>query len=243
MTEEKKRIAFIGDVHLDLDDLEVAPFGKLLLRLSESCDALVLMGDLFNLWIGQRGLQQTHQLEVAKVLREIRRRGVDVHYIEGNRDYRIGQAFGGDLFDTSSDAGLAARVASRSIWAIHGDLANLDDRRYRSWRRLSRSTPFWACFNLLPTRLRMRFAAGVEARMRRTNLAFKRDFPQEMIGDYAEQFVARGHDAVVLGHFHIEKHWRLAGGAEVFVLPEWKASRRHLLADADGIRFVDSDAT
>jgi UDP-2,3-diacylglucosamine hydrolase len=240
VNEEKTRVAFIGDVHLDLGDAEVGHLGSLLSRLSDTCDSLVLMGDLFNLWIGQRELQQEHHREIAGILREIRDRGVELHYVEGNRDYRVGREFAGDLFDTAGDAGLVQRVSGRSLWAIHGDLANTRDKHYRRWRRLSRSKPFWVCFNLLPARLRARVAAMLETRMRGTNLAFKRDFPQAMVGAYAARFGARGYDAVVLGHFHIEKRWTLDDGTEVFVLPEWKGSRRHLIAEADGIRFVDS---
>ena len=240
MTVERSRVAFIGDVHLDLGDAAVEPFTRTLHRLSETCDSVVLMGDLFNLWIGQPELQAAHQHKVADALRTIRGRGVAVHYIEGNRDYGIGRAFQGDLFDTAGDEGLEQRVAGRLLWAIHGDLANRADRRYRAWRWLSRSGPFWHCFNVLPATLRLRVAGKLETWMRSTNLAFKGAFPRAMIGDYASKFAARGYDAIVLGHFHVEKHWQLEGGTSVYVLPEWKGSRRHLVADGDGVRFVDS---
>jgi len=240
VSAEPSRVAYVGDVHLDLGDPDVAPFTRMLHGLSATCDSLVLMGDLFNLWIGRPGMQLAHQHEVAETLRAIRGRGVAVHYIEGNRDYGIGAAFLGDLFDTAGDQGLELRVAARSLWAIHGDLANRADRRYRAWRRLSRG-PVWRCFSLLPAGLQLRVAGKLETWMRSTNLAFKGAFPRERIGEYASEFVARGHDAVVLGHFHIEKHWQLPAGGSVYVLPEWKGSRRILVADASGIRFVDSD--
>ena len=240
MSVERSRVAFIGDVHLELGDPAVEPFTRMLQRLSESCDALVLLGDLFNLWIGHPELQLARQHEVAATLRAIRGRGVPVYYVEGNRDFRIGRAFQGDLFATATDGGLEQRVAGQSLWAIHGDLANRADRRYRAWRRLSRSGSFWRCFNLLPVGLRLAVANRLETWMRSTNLAFKAAFPRTMIEDYATEFAARGHDAIVLGHFHVEKHWQLAGGASVYVLPEWKGSRRHLVADAAGIRFEDS---
>ena len=52
-------------------------------------------------------------------------------------------------------------------------------------------------------------------------------------------------DVVVLGHFHVEKDLSsdASGGAKrILVLPEWRESRRHLVARADGtVEFVDSD--
>ncbi len=234
-----RRVAFIGDVHLDLDDADVGPFTRTLRRLSESCDALVLMGDLFNLWIGHPKLQQDHQRKVAETLRAIRGRGVAVHYIEGNRDFRVARIYAGDLFDRAGDDGMEFRVGGRSIWAIHGDLANRADRRYRTWRGLSRSGAFWFCFNLIPLGLRLAAANRLEGWMRTTNIQQKSAFPREMVDDYASDFAANGHDAIVLGHFHVEEYWTLDGGAGVYVLPLWKDGRRVLVADEDGLRFEE----
>ena len=240
MNVEHSRVAFVGDVHLDGGDAPLESFTRMLRRLSETCDSVVLMGDLFNLWIGHPQLQLEHQREVAKTLREIRSAGVEVHYIEGNRDFRIGRAFRGDLFDTAGETGLVQRVGGRSLWAIHGDLANRADRLYRTWRRLGRSASFWFCFNLLPRGVRLALATKLETWMRGTNLQQKVSFPHDMITEYASGFAANGHDAVVLGHFHVEKHWQLDGGAGVYVLPLWTAEQRVLIADGEGIRFVDS---
>lgn len=240
MSREHRRIVFIGDVHLEPGDPDLDAFNRMLERIAEDCGALVLMGDLFTLWIGRRELQQPHHEAVLRTLRRIRERGVETHYIEGNRDFGIGPTFVGDVFDTCGELGLALRVPDRSLWAIHGDLANTEDRQYRAWRGFSRWAGFWGCFNLLPARPRLALAQRLERRMRGTNLARKREFPTRLISEYAAGFVELGHSDVVLGHFHEERHWTLDGGANVYVLPEWKGSRRHLLADAAGVRFVDS---
>ena len=71
MSAERSRVAFIGDVHLDLGDAAVEPFTRMLHHLSETCDSLVLMGDLFNLWIGQPELQSAHQHEVAEAFHRL----------------------------------------------------------------------------------------------------------------------------------------------------------------------------
>jgi UDP-2,3-diacylglucosamine hydrolase len=240
MSADRSRIAFVGDVHLDLGDPVVPAFSAMLRALSDSCDTVVLMGDLFNLWIGQDELQQQHQLEVAATLREVRARGVRLHYIEGNRDYRVEGVSSGELFDSVGYDGLALRVPGRSLWAIHGDQMNPADRRNNAWRWVSRSALCWWCFNRLPPLSRLRLVERLEARMRHMNPDFKDSFPQPEIETYAATFARRGHDAIVLGHFHVERQWKLEGGSEVYVLPEWKGSRRHLLADAAGVRFVDS---
>jgi UDP-2,3-diacylglucosamine pyrophosphatase LpxH len=83
-------------------------------------------------------------------------------------------------------------------------------------------------------------AESLEQRMRRTNLAYKQAFPEEQVRAFAASRFAEGHDVVVLGHFHVEKDLETERG-RILVLPEWRESRRHLVARTDGaIVFVDS---
>lgn len=232
-------LAFVGDVHLERGDAEIGPFCEFLERLSRRASRIVLMGDLFSLWIGQRELEQPHQRAVVETLAGLRRAGVVVRYVEGNRDYRIGPAYAGSAFDDVAAAGLVERQGGVSLFAIHGDLTNPGDRQYRSWRRLSRSRAFWLAFRALPARRRLSLAESLEARMRGTNVAFKRALPEAEIRRYARRWLDSGHDAVVLGHFHVERDLDLAGAGRVLVLPDWKAGRRWLSVDAAGrIGFV-----
>ena len=61
---------------------------------------------------------------------------------------------------------------------------------------------------------------------------------------FAGPHLAAGHDAVVLGHFHVERDLDAGPaypGRRILVLPEWKGSRRHLRVSATGdVAFVDS---
>jgi len=247
MTEpaRRDRLVYIGDVHIQRDDPALGDFLAFLERLAERSRRLVLMGDLFDLWIGRRELEQAHHAAVAAKLAELRGRGVEVAYLEGNRDYRIADGYRGYAFDQSCEGGIVDAFGGHRIFAAHGDQVNLADRQYRAWRRLSRSAPCWAAFNLLPRRARIRLAEGLEARMRGTNLAFKRRFPAAIVRRYASDVFRSGHDVLVLGHFHVEQDISIDSpgcAGRILVLPEWKGSRRHLEARPDGaIEFVDSD--
>ena len=221
---------FVGDVHLDRDDPELAAFLAYLRQVGASAARLVLMGDLFNLWIGDPELEQPHHRAVIDALRALRAGGVQVHYLEGNRDYRVARAHLGTTFDAVSDLGLDESWGGKRIWAAHGDLVNAHDVQYRFWRRLSRSGVAFGAFGLLPRSRRFALAEGVERRMRGTNLAMKRELPSSALRAFAAPWIERGMDAVVLGHFHDEVE--LPG---VFVVPLWKDGRRHLRLTADGV--------
>ena len=242
-------LVFVGDVHLERDDPDLGAFLAFLERLGQSSSRIVLLGDLFNLWIGRPELEQPHQKAVlASGSPGCARRGIVVRYLEGNRDYRIGpclcraRARGRRDGDRGIVGAFRRPVGS---WAIHGDLANPDDRRYRRWHRLSRSRLVWVLFHLLPRARRMRLAERLEVRMRESNPAFKGRFPEAVVRDYAVRLLGSNDDALVLGHFHVEKDLALEAGAarrRVLVLPDWKRARRHLRVDSAGaIEFVDSD--
>ena len=238
----RERLAFVGDVHLDRDDPDLAAFLRFLDALGATCRRIVLLGDLFNLWIGRPEIELPHQSAVVRKLRELRDDGVVVRYVEGNRDYRIGSGYTGTAFDLSTDRGISERFGGRSLFAVHGDLVNTGDRQYRAWRRFSRSAPAWGLFHLIPRSLGMRWAERLERRMRGTNLTFKAEFAEEAVRAYAAPWLRDGHDAVVLGHFHVEKDLVASDPpGRILVLPEWKGSRRHLEVGRDGsITFVDS---
>jgi UDP-2,3-diacylglucosamine hydrolase len=237
-------LVFIGDAHLDEGDPALGAFLGLLESLAGSARRVVFAGDLFQLWIAHPALEGSHHRAVLGKLTELRGRGVSLGYLEGNRDYGIGARYRGVVFDDVASEGVEEPFGGHRIWAIHGDLANRADRRYRLWRRVSRSRVAWWLFHRLPAHRRRRLATTAEARLARSNAAFKRRFPEQEVSDYARSFLAAGRDVVVLGHFHVEKDLALGPpgpAGRLIVLPEWKPTRRHLRVRPGGeIGFVDA---
>ena len=169
-------------------------------------------------------------------LSDLRAQGTETHYIEGNRDYRIAAAHLGSAFDAVSDFGLREDWGGRSVWASHGDLVNRNDLQYRAWRALSRSLPAWWLFSAIPRERRFTIAESIEKKMRATNTGMKRAFPEALVRTYAERYLQTPGAIVVLGHFHVEKDLEAGPGGHgrVFVLPEWKGSRRHVRVTGSG---------
>jgi len=238
---DRKDLVFIGDVHLDRDDPELESFLGFLDGIETTTRCLIFMGDLFNLWIGKRDLEQSHQKVVIARLERMRKRGLVIRYLEGNRDFQVRRAYMGTALDDVAEWGIVERLGSGSLFAIHGDLANPRDRLYRVWRRMARSRIAWGLFHAVPGSRRFHLAEAMEARLRRANREFKEGFPEEEVRAYAGRFLRQGHDAVILGHFHVEKDLEArppSPPGRVLVLPEWKGSRRYLRVTAAGeIRF------
>ena len=234
-------LVYIGDAHLDRDDPDLPAFLELLEGLKRTARRVVLIGDLFNLWIGRPELEQPHQTAVLQKLAELRAAGVSVHNVEGNRDYRIAPAYVGAALDDAGDRGIVDEQGGLRLYAIHGDLVNREDKQYRRWRWFSRTPLFWGLFRLLPRRRSLKLAEDLEARLRRTNLAQKQRFPEAQVRAYAAEFLG-DHDAVVLGHFHVERVLEAqppSPAGKIWILPLWKDERRYLRVTAEGeIGFV-----
>jgi UDP-2,3-diacylglucosamine hydrolase len=235
-------LVFVGDVHLDRDDPDLPAFVAYLRGLGRTAGRIVLMGDLFNLWIGAKDLEQDHHRVVIKCLTDIRSDGTEIHYLEGNRDYRIARSHQGGAFDAVSGTGLQENWGSRKIWAAHGDLVNRNDAQYRLWRRVSRSAAAWWLYSAVPRARRFTIAESIERRMRTTNREMKLEFPEAVVRAYAGRYLAQPGAAVVLGHFHVERELRAgpSDSGRIFVLPEWKGSRRHLRVTTDGEMWFES---
>ena len=238
-------VVFVGDVHLDAGDSDLGPFCAFLRSLAGSVVTIVLLGDLFNLWIGRPELEGDHHREVLDAIRDLRAAGVAVDYVEGNRDYRIADLHLGRSLDRVTTSGIDVTCGDVRIHAVHGDLANPRDRQYRAWRAVSRSAPFWWLFRVVPRGRRLALVESLERRMRGSNLHHKTVFPEDDVRRYAAGLLAGGRDAVVLGHFH-ERHELQASPpsppGRIVVLPLWKDARQHLRVRPDGEFLFESSS-
>jgi UDP-2,3-diacylglucosamine hydrolase len=184
----------------------------------------LLLGDLFQAWVGHRHFETADIAAVVAALRALRRRGLRLDYVEGNRDFFLAQSVYADAFDSVADE-VAFESGGVRYLAVHGDGLVDEDWQYRFWRRLSKSALSRALAGRLPAPLARRLVHSTERRLSRTNFRHRHLLPEAAIRRYAERRLAEGHDVLLLGHFHEERTWRVAGG-EVRLLAAWFKTRR-----------------
>jgi UDP-2,3-diacylglucosamine hydrolase len=237
-------IALLGDAHLREGDPEVAEFVRFCDALPGRVSLLAILGDLFAAWLGRADLLRPHHEQVVAALRRLKERDVRVLYVEGNHDFFLRRLYDGDPFEIIAPASLEVEHEGRRIHLAHGDLMNRHDRQYRAWRRLSKSRPFFAAFNLLPRATRLRLVDGLERGMATTNMDFRGGFPVGECLAYARPLIRGGTDTVVFGHFHDERRLQIQEKKRqgtVFVLPAWRDGHRYLrLAPGAEPAFVSS---
>ena len=218
-------VALITDAHLGGPGGSAEPLVAQLRALpGQGCDRLILMGDIFQAWIGDPRFETTDVAAVVDALRTLRRGGLRVDYVEGNRDFFLKGSPYADAFD---EVVLEVQFEAAGVryLAVHGDGLNDRDWKYRFWRDLSKSRPVEFLVRHTPRRLAHRMVHSTERRLSQTNFKHKVRLPEEAIRRYAERRLAEGHDVLLLGHFHEPQLWEVQGG-EVRLLDAWFRSRR-----------------
>lgn len=184
----------------------------------------MLLGDIFQAWIGSPRFETADITAVVSALRTLRRQGLRIDYIEGNRDFYLKHSPYADAFDHVGTE-VAFEVGGKRYLAVHGDGLNDRDWKYRFWRDLSKSAPVRLAVTQIPRGFAHRLVHSTEQRLSQTNFKHKVRIPEEAIHRYAERRFAEGHDVLLLGHFHEARTWQVAGG-EVRLLEAWFTSRR-----------------
>ena len=220
-----RAVALLADAHLSGPGGPAGPLAAQLAALpAAGCRRLVVMGDLFQTWVGHRHFETADVAEMVAALRGLRRGGLRIDYVEGNRDFFLAAGPYADAFDEVSEE-IAFEDAGVRYLAVHGDGLVEDDWQYRFWRRLSKSGLSRLLAGRIPAPLARRLVTATERRLSRTNLKHRRRLPEAAIRRYAERRLAEGHDVLLLGHFHVARTWSVPGG-EVRLLEAWFKTRK-----------------
>lgn len=222
MSEERGHagVAVLADAHLGGPGGEAAPLLEQLEALpAAGCRRLLLLGDLFQLWIGERRYETPDIARVVEALAELRGAGVRVDYIEGNRDFFLAESPYRHAFD-SVGTEITLEAGGRRYLAVHGDGLDRRDWKYRFWRAVSKSRPSRIAARRVPRRHAQRLVFGTERTLSATNQEHKRRIPEEVLRSYGRRRLAEGHDVLLLGHFHEPLTLRVPEG-EVRLVDAW----------------------
>lgn len=133
---------FVSDIHLkDINERS----GNILLRFLRSLESrerpvthLFLLGDIFDLWIGEGRVFTERFKDVINLLASLRRQGVEIHYFEGNHDVHVSRFWERELGIPVWTEAKYFPVDGKLLRVEHGDLINLNDQAYLRYRRFYR---------------------------------------------------------------------------------------------------------
>jgi UDP-2,3-diacylglucosamine hydrolase len=130
---------FISDLHLsaDRDDINQC-FFEFLREQAPQADALYVLGDLFEVWIGDDD-QNSFMLSIAKAFNTLRQSGVPIYFIHGNRDFLIRERFAKQAGFKILPEQVVIDLYGEPTLIMHGDELCTMDIEYQAFRKKARS--------------------------------------------------------------------------------------------------------
>lgn len=130
---------FISDLHLDAQRPAVTElFFDFLQHQTANCEALYILGDLFEAWIGDDDETELNQT-VASALRQVSETGTRVYFIHGNRDFLLGGHYARSCHMELLPEITVIDLYGESTLIMHGDTLCTDDKDYQAFRSKARS--------------------------------------------------------------------------------------------------------
>jgi UDP-2,3-diacylglucosamine hydrolase len=172
-------------------------------------DTLVLAGDVFDLFIGNKKVFRERYAEFLSELVRAGERGVATHYIEGNHDFLMKRALGSIPGLHLHKHDFALELGGKRFFFAHGDTADRKDYSYRALRAFFRSPPMRAFVRLAPGswidgigKLSSRHSRGAKPALASSLPTKNLEGLRKVYRNFAAERIAGGYDFVVMGHCH-----------------------------------------
>ncbi|WP_394388127.1 UDP-2,3-diacylglucosamine diphosphatase [Shewanella woodyi] len=196
------RTLFIGDLHLSADRPDItSAFNHFLDNELHDVEALYILGDLFEVWIGD-DIAEPFALELATKLKAISSR-LPIYYIHGNRDFLIGHEYA-----QQSGMTLLPEVHKFNLYGVptvilHGDSLCTLDKAYQRFRCFRNLKLIKWLYGKLPKSSRLKIARDIRSKSTQSNQR-KSMTIMDVESDAVEQLLKQA-DAMQMIHGHTHR--------------------------------------
>lgn len=213
-----QQVDLLSDLHLGPDT--PATTARLQQHLAQTpAQAVLLLGDIFEVWVGDDARHQPFEAGVVRLLRDASRR-LDLFFMHGNRDFLVGP-------ELLLDAGMTALPdptvldAFGQRWLLaHGDAQCLADAAYQAFRRQVRS-PEWQA-QVLSQPLDARQALGRQMREGSRAAQAQQLMSTDLDAEACRALlIEAGSTTLIHGHTHRPAEHDLGRGLRRVVLSDW----------------------
>ena len=231
---------FISDLHLEAGRPEIGEqFLAFLAGEARAAEALDILGDLFEAWLGDDD-PNPYYAAMKAALRELVDAGVPVKFMHGNRDFMIGADFAAATGVAILSDPLVVELYGERVLLSHGDSLCTDDIEYQKVRTMTRD-PQWQAM-MLAKSIEERIAFAIQARQQ--SMARYPSLSEEIMDVNPQAVVAMLHDYDVATLLHGHTHRPAVHEVHVdgrtatrIVLGDWYAQGSVVRWDANGPRL------
>jgi UDP-2,3-diacylglucosamine hydrolase len=193
---------FISDLHLDGESPEIGEqFLGFLSGEAARADALYILGDLFESWVGDDD-PDPHYARMKRALRSFVDSGVPVFFMHGNRDFMVGDEFAAETGMTLLDDPTLIELYGKKVLLSHGDALCIDDKQYQQVRLMTRNPDWQAMMRAKPLEERIAFANSARQRSKAYHDSVGDDIMDVNQDAVVGTFRTRDIDILLHGHTH-----------------------------------------
>ena len=225
-----RTVDFLSDLHLQASEPDTLAAWHHYLQTTPA-DALFILGDLFEVWVGDDALDDPGSFESqACALLQAASRQRALFFLHGNRDFLIGPGFARHTGATLLHDPTVLVWQGQRLLLSHGDALCLDDVDYQRFRVQARSVQWQEHFLAQPLAQRRAQARGIrqQSEARKQSGAIYADVD----GPAAIAWLRAAHaTTLVHGHTHRPAEHALAPGLARVVLSDWDAAAQPPRAD------------
>jgi UDP-2,3-diacylglucosamine hydrolase len=226
-------ILFISDLHLSPRSPGATRlFLEFLDGRARQAEALYILGDLFETWVGDDDLEDPYNASIVSALRAASESGLRICLMHGNRDFLLGTEFA-----AASGCQLLTEpyVLSTAEWQFvlaHGDALCLDDAAYMAFRQQVRA-PSWQANFLAKPLLERRAIAAHMRQVSQQGQQAKAHYLSDLDATATDDFLREhGYATFIHGHTHQPaQHDHIVDGihCERWVLADWQEEQGEVL--------------
>ncbi|MFM7697232.1 MAG: UDP-2,3-diacylglucosamine diphosphatase [Limnohabitans sp.] len=219
-----QRIAFLSDVHLQANEpVTFQAWAEHLHTLS--ADALFILGDLFDVWLGDDILQHPSAVFERECLARLRSlsQTLPIYGLVGNRDFLFGPTACAAAGITAISDPCLVQADSQPWLVSHGDALCLSDTAYQAYRKTIRASQSLVQLNASSLQDRIELAKTLKAHSL-ANKTMMDNWADVDENACVQWLKACGASVLIHGHTHMPQDHRMTPPFERIVLSDWEAS-------------------
>lgn len=193
---------FISDLHLSPSRPDITQcFLEFMTTEAINADALYVLGDLFEFWIGDDDTSD-FATSIRKTFRDLTASGVPCFFTQGNRDFLVGKKFAKQTGLTLLDEVSTIDVYGKKAVVLHGDTLCTDDVKYLAFREKVHQPWLQWVFNRIPFFIKKKIVSKVQSDIKDDKQTKTLDIMDVTQHEVERVLQVSGVDLMIHGHTH-----------------------------------------
>ena len=235
-------IRLISDLHLDEKNPALRrAFFAYLDSLPADTEALYILGDFFEAWIGDDDDLPFHE-KIRQRLKQLTESGIALFFQHGNRDFMVGQEFAKQTGAILLPEAYILKTAEHKIALLHGDSLCIDDVEYQQFRAQMRNPDVQAMLMSQSLEERRALAQSLRDNSKEANSNKAEDIMDINQAELEKVMLELDVQTLIHGHTHrpATHTFELQGKAcQRIVLGDWGESAWQIIIDGDKLTLSE----